>query len=98
MAITKLEETLCVVQPPLSLQQHQQQITEPKLAKSPDQPVRNTASQVPLADRKLNIVVYGLPENPPNMNREDRLQRDVENLLSVIRTYCPLINQLMLML
>jgi len=42
------------------------------------------APQVPLADRKLNIVVYGLPENPPNMNREDRLQRDVENVLSVI--------------
>jgi len=51
---------------------------KPQPAKLPDQPVINTTPQVPLADNKLNIVVYGLPENPPNTNWEDRLQRDVE--------------------
>jgi len=79
-AIAKLEEKLSVVQlPPL---QQQQPTNEFQPAKLPDQPVTSIAPQVPLADRKLTV--YGLSENPLNTNREDRLQRDVENVLSVI--------------
>jgi len=53
--------------PPL---QRQQPTNEPQPAKLPDQPVMSIVPQVPLADRKLNIVVCDLPENPPNTNRQ----------------------------
>ena len=33
-------------------------------------------------DRKLNVVVYGLKENPSNTNRQERLQMDVKNVIS----------------
>ena len=32
-------------------------------------------------DRKLNVVVYGLKENPSNTNRQERLQMDVKNVI-----------------
>ena len=45
-------------------------------------PPTNTSPQVPQPDKKLNVVVYGLTENPPNTKRQDRVQNDIKNVLS----------------
>ena len=42
--------------------------TEPQSAVR-DRPVAYVAS-APSSDKKLNIVIYGIPENPPNTKRQ----------------------------
>jgi len=37
-------------------------------------------------ERKLNVVVYGLDENPSNTIRQDRLQMDVKSVISAFST------------
>ena len=41
--------------------------------------------QVPLSDKKMNVVVYGLAENPSNTSRQDRLPKDVDSVLSALK-------------
>ena len=53
-------------------------------AKPSQNSVKNLPKSQPLVppDRKLNVVVYGLKENPSNTNRQERLQMDVKNVIS----------------
>ena len=41
--------------------------------------------QVPLSDKKMNVVVYDLAENPLNTSRQDRLWKDVDSVLSALK-------------
>ena len=34
------------------------------------------------SERKFNVVVYGIVENPPKTNKETRLKEDLNNLLT----------------
>ena len=43
----------------------------------------NNNSPVFNADRKLNLVLYGLKENPEKTPKHERLQKDLDNILSV---------------
>ena len=43
------------------------------------------SQQVPLSDKKMNVVIYGLAENPSNTSRQDRLRKDVDSVLSALK-------------
>ena len=43
------------------------------------------STQAPLSDKKMNVVVYGLAENPSNTSRQDRLRKDVDSILSALK-------------
>ena len=36
----------------------------------------------PISDKKFNLVVYGITEHPPKTNRQTRLNKDLECLLT----------------
>ena len=38
-------------------------------------------------DRKLNVVVYGLNENPSNTTRQERLQMDIKSATSAFSNF-----------
>ena len=45
----------------------------------------SSSKKVPLSDKKMNVVMYGLVENPSNTSRQDRLQKDVDSVLSALK-------------
>ena len=40
-----------------------------------------------LPDKKFNVVVYGIPESPPNTDRQSRQKHDVEHVLKSLSDY-----------
>ena len=48
----------------------------------PTKPSEPKSQQAAPPERKLNVVVYGLEENPSNTTRQDRLQMDVKSVTS----------------
>ena len=93
-SVQSLSNMISQIEEKLSAQQQnpverEMPITEPQ-AVIQDHPVTNVAS-APSSDKKLNIVVYGIPENPPNTKRQERLQADIKNVLTAIpRTENPI--------
>ena len=75
--ISQIEEKLTAQQ-----QNPSEKDTEPQTV-TQDHPVANMASAPP-SDKKLNVVVYGIPESPPNTKRQERLQADIKNVLSAL--------------
>ena len=53
----------------------------PIATSSRTQPTASNQQSAP-PERKLNVVVYGLDENPSNTTRQDRLQMDVKSVIS----------------
>jgi len=53
----------------------------PIATSSRTQPTASNEQSAP-PERKLNVVVYGLDENPSNTTRQDRLQMDVKSVIS----------------
>ena len=43
------------------------------------------SKKVPLSDKKMNVVMYGLAENPLNTSRQDRLRKDFDSVLSALK-------------
>jgi len=81
--IIKIAELEGAKEPSLS-SQAQSGGTPPALTE-PKSSFKNAPRSQPIAppERKLNVVVYGLEENPPNTTRQDRLQMDVKSAVSV---------------
>ena len=44
-------------------------------------PTTRLPSVTSLPDKKFNVVVYGIPESPPNTDRQSRQKHDVEHVL-----------------
>ena len=63
------------------LQGSMNETSQPISTESSTQPILINQQSTP-PERKLNVVVYGLEENPSNTIRQDRLQMDVKRVIS----------------
>ena len=53
----------------------------PQSASPVPSPTTRLPSVTSLPDKKFNLVVYGIPESPPNTDRPSRQKHDVEHVL-----------------
>jgi len=63
----------------------------PPVPAEPDNLFKNLPRSQPILppERKLNVVIYGLEENPSNTTRQDRLPMDVKSAISEATTEQP---------
>ena len=73
---------------------HQTEAAPTPVAARPTLPINRTQSAVPnisAAERKFNIVTYGIKESPQNTNRQERMKHDLDCVLtSLAKTGVPI--------